>query len=110
MTTNGNGTTRTFTPVNPDAEIVKFDNIGDTLEATLTGKRIVKRKDGTPAVLWDFTLDSGKQVAVWGTKYLDQRLDAILPGSYVQIQYAGDAPAKQKGYSPMRIFNVGVAQ
>lgn len=61
--------------------------------------------------LYNFKMEDGALVAVWGGTVLDSRMDmcraqGLDVGDTVRIVYVGDAQAK-KGQNPARIFKVG---
>lgn len=61
--------------------------------------------------LYNFKMEDGALVAVWGGTVLDNRMDmcaaqGLKAGDRVRIVYVGDTVAK-KGQNPARIFKVG---
>lgn len=58
--------------------------------------------------LYNFRMEDGQIVSVWGGTVLDQRMDMMSPpkGSIVKIVYVGDGN-KKPGQNPPRLFKVG---
>jgi len=58
--------------------------------------------------LYNFKMEDGTIVSVWGGTVLDNRMDMMRPpvGSIVKIVYVGDG-TKKPGQNPPRIFKMG---
>lgn len=58
--------------------------------------------------LYNFRMEDGAIVSVWGGTVLDNRMDLMRPpiGSLVKIVYVGDGN-KKPGQNPPRIFKLG---
>lgn len=58
--------------------------------------------------LYNFKMEDGQIVSVWGGNVLDSRMDMMRPpvGSIVKIVYVGDGN-KKPGQNPPRIFKMG---
>lgn len=58
--------------------------------------------------LYNFKMEDGTIVSVWGGTVLDNRMDMMRPpiGSIVKIVYVGDGN-KKPGQNPPRIFKMG---
>lgn len=58
--------------------------------------------------LYNFRMEDGATVSVWGATVLDNRMDLLRPpvGSIVRIIYVGEAP-KKPGQNAARLFKLG---
>lgn len=101
---------RTFRKVGAGGEIFKFDEIGDSIEGRLDGRREIQRKDGTAAIIYDIRDEGSKLWSVWGTAYLNSRMDRVEDGAWIRVTLSGTEAPKAENQDPMKIYTVEVAE
>jgi len=86
-------------------DVWTYENPGDSTEGIL--KEVFAGDFGD-----NFVLESaeGRQILVWGTKVLQNRIKVatIKVGEKIRITYLGEDPPKQRGYKPTQLFKVEV--
>lgn len=109
---------RKYTEVEVGGEIIKLEKVGESIEGVLESRRSVKRpKDGSIAIIYDLRSETVKDDkggfklwSIWGSPYMNSRLEKVIDGSAVRITLTGTQPATVKGQDPMKIYKVEVAQ
>lgn len=58
---------------------------------------IFKKVRGEARVFQTFTADDGEKFEAWGTAILNSRLEKIVPGTWVQVEYLGKNAQTKRG-------------
>lgn len=95
------------TVVEPFGETFPFENDGDTLIGTLTGKKEVETDDlNNPGqkrtqIVFDITDENGKKWSVWESHNL-KALSDLEDGTFVRIEFKGKVPSSKPGQTVKR--------
>lgn len=88
-------------------ESAKFENVGDIVAGVVLEHSTVtiegKERDVTRLRAKD-----GKTLLLWHAGNLPSLLEDIDPGSRIAVCYTGEKPPKQRGFSPMKLYEVVV--
>ena len=87
-------------------EVLKWETPGQTAEGIYADMQVREFSDRS-AKLYTLNVDSGRTVRFWGSTILDQRLDRVPIGTWVQITYKGQAGQGNRRYKD---FEVNVAE
>lgn len=87
-------------------EIVKFQDVGDSVEGRYMGVKILPsdyNKDGS--VLWQIVKDDGELVLVnEKTVMKDIRISILKEGDQIMIVYNGEVQGKKRKYKDFEVF------
>ena len=87
-------------------DFYKFANLGDKIEGTLVEKG---RSENYSIGLYALKQDSGDTMRIHGSADLDSKMTGVSVGQYVTIEWVDNKPM-EKGKTPMKIFDVQVAE
>jgi hypothetical protein len=87
-----------------NAQVRKFENVGDQLEGYYMGSFDFEGDYG-PNKKHVFQTSNGAEV-VFGQAHLKQLLPSVKPGTMVRITLTGELAAKKKGRQPMKMFQI----
>lgn len=94
-------------------EAFGFEEIGDSYEGIFAGVKEVPFTDkrGTRlAPLYTLQPEGEDPIGVWGSPMLKDMMSQVGIGQYVRITFTGTKPAKEKGFSPMKVYEVEVEE
>ena len=94
-------------------EAFGFEDVGDSYEGIFAGVKEVPFTDkrGTRlAPLYTLQPEEGDPIGVWGSPMLKDMMSQVGMGQYVRITYTGTRPAREKGFSPMKVYKVEVEE
>lgn len=87
-------------------DFYKFANVGDKIEGTLVEKG---RSENYGIGLYALKQDNGETMRIHGSADLDSKMTGVSVGQYVIIEWV-DNKAMEKGKTPMKMFDVQVAE
>lgn len=87
-------------------DFFKFESVGDKIEGTLVEKSI---SDNYGIGLFTLKQDDNTTKRIHGSANLDSLMSGVDIGDYVKIEWT-DTKAMEKGKTPMKLFNVEVAE
>lgn len=90
------------------SNIFKHKTIGDYVQGTLVGKRVVpnRLKQGEDQFAYDLKTADGVVVTVFGKPGIDFQMRTVKLGQIIGMEYVKDIPPKVSGYDPTRIIQV----
>lgn len=95
---------REFEEIIPN--VWKPENKDDKIEGTLINKQ--KDVGINKSMIYNLETEDKKQIAIWGTTILDDRLAYVNVGEFIRITYV-DTQTNKRG-QPIKIFKVEKAK
>lgn len=87
---------------------VKFKAIGDKVQGTLIGKRMVKNvlKNNEDQIVYDIKLEDGRVASVFGKPGIDFQMEHIKLGQIVGFEFTKILPPKNPAFKPTHVIQV----
>jgi len=87
---------------------VAFKTIGDKVEGTYVGKRIVANtlKPGTDQIVYELKKLDGTYTDVYGKPGIDMQMKRVKLGQIIGFEFVKIIPATRPGYKPTNVIQV----
>lgn len=88
--------------------IFKFKEVGDKIQGTLVGKRVVPDgfHQGQDQIVYDIMLESGEVQSVFGKPGIDRDMKYVKLGQYIKMEFISITPNKNPAFKPSHNIKV----